>query len=131
MHHLVLTAPLIVITAIWGWTFVIVKDGVESYAVVPFLAIRFAIGALVLAGMALPRVNRGSLRIGALIGSFLALGFLLQTFGLFHTTSTNCGLITGLFVVFSPLANYMLFGQRTGRVFWLAVLRRAWQDWGC
>ena len=51
----------------------------------------------------------------------LAAAYLLQTFGLLYTSATNGGLITGLFVVFGPLANRLLFGVRAGRVFWVAA----------
>ncbi|HEX8231597.1 MAG TPA: EamA family transporter, partial [Chloroflexia bacterium] len=39
---------LAVVTLIWGSTFVLVKDVVEQVPVLPFLALRFAIGAGVL-----------------------------------------------------------------------------------
>ncbi len=43
---------LVAVTAVWGLTFVQVKDAVELYPVMPFLALRFAIAALVLAPFA-------------------------------------------------------------------------------
>jgi drug/metabolite transporter (DMT)-like permease len=101
---------LLAVTAVWGWTFVVVQDAVRLYGVLPFLAVRFAIAA---AGTGLlwgRRVNRGSGRAGLAIGAILAVGYLLQTWGLRHTSATNCGLITGLFVVVAPVADRLIYG---------------------
>ena len=51
----------------------------------------------------------------------LAAAYLLQTFGLHSSTATNTGLITGLFIVFTPLANRVLFGVPTSRMLWAAI----------
>jgi drug/metabolite transporter (DMT)-like permease len=64
------------------------------------------------------RITARSLLVGSLIGVLVAVGHLLQTFGLRYTTATNCGLITGLFAVFGILANRILFGVRIIPVFW-------------
>jgi drug/metabolite transporter (DMT)-like permease len=61
------------------------------------------------------------LLVGGPIGVILALGYLVQTFGVHYTSATNCGLITGLFVVFAPIANYLVFGTRTRPMFSVAV----------
>jgi drug/metabolite transporter (DMT)-like permease len=45
----------------------------------------------------------------------LAAGYLFQTTGLVFTTPTNTGFITGLFVVFAPLADRVLFGASLSR----------------
>jgi drug/metabolite transporter (DMT)-like permease len=108
---------LLLVTVVWGWTFPVVKDAVADYGVVAFLATRFAMAAVVLAPMGLRRATRGSWRTGAGIGLVLVAAYLFQTFGIRHTSATNSGLITGLFVVFAPLWNRLLFGVRTDRVF--------------
>jgi drug/metabolite transporter (DMT)-like permease len=46
----------------------------------------------------------------------------LQTTWLLTTTPTNSGLITGLFVVFAPMADRLFFGTRPSRPVLLAVL---------
>lgn len=121
MNRIVLTLVLISVTAVWGWTFSMVKDAVDAYCVVGFLAIRFAIGSASLGIMSARRITARSLLVGSLIGVVLAAAYLLQTFGLQRTTATNCGLITGLFVVFGLLANRILFGVRTLPLFWTAA----------
>jgi drug/metabolite transporter (DMT)-like permease len=113
---------LLFLTAIWGVTFPVVKDAVEGYGVLWFLAIRFGIATAVLAAFAWRRCDRRTLLVGASIGMTLAAGYTLQTFGLRHTTATHCGLITGLFVFFAPVANLCCFGIRTSPLLWTASL---------
>ena len=94
---------LVAVTAVWGWTFVLVKDAISQYPTVPFLAVRFVLAALVMAVLVHRLPSRRTLLRGAAIGSALAAGYLLQTVGLQYTSPGNAGLITGLFVVFTPL----------------------------
>ena len=115
------TALLVGVTAVWGWTFVIVKDAVEDYSVLGFLTIRFAIAALAVGVFAGRRLTRKTLQVGSGIGLALAAGYYLQTLGLRYTTPTNSGLITGLFVVFTPIADRLLFGARPTRLAALSV----------
>src|SRR3712207_2155961 len=112
---------LVGITAVWGWTFVVVQDAIALYGVLPFLAARFAIAAAALAPFSAPKVTKKMLVVGAGIGLVLALGYLFQTLGLLYTTPTNSGLITGLFVVFAPLSDRLLFGTRASRQVIVAV----------
>jgi len=121
MQRLGPVALLCGITAVWGATFAIVKDAIGQYGVVPFLAVRFALAALVLACVSGRRLSRQSLKAGAAIGLALGLAYFLQTLGLLYTSATNSGLITGLFVVFAPLLNRLLFGVRIAGLYWLAV----------
>jgi len=48
-------------------------------------------------------ITRRDLRLGALAGLFLGLGYQLQTTGLIHTTASKAGFLTGLVVVIVPL----------------------------
>jgi drug/metabolite transporter (DMT)-like permease len=89
--------------------------------VLPFLAVRFALASAALAPIYAPRLTRRSLLVGGGIGVVLAAGYLFQTTGLLFTTPTNSGLITGLFVVFAPLADRTFFGTRVARQVLVAV----------
>ena len=102
-------ALLLCVTAVWGWTFVVVKDAIAEYPVLPFLAIRFLIAAAVMALLTRRWPSRRALTVGAVIGLPLAGGYLLQTLGLRYTSPGHAGLITGLFFVFTPLLD-RLFG---------------------
>jgi drug/metabolite transporter (DMT)-like permease len=115
---------LIAVTAVWGVTFVQVKDAVEIYPLFAFLAVRSAIatGALAIAGAGrLRSLGRGGLGAGAVLGALLGLGIGLQTAGLERTTVSSTGFITGLYVVFTPLLGLALFRTRVGLEVWLGV----------
>jgi drug/metabolite transporter (DMT)-like permease len=100
---------------VWGWTFVLVKDAVSQYPTLGFLQVRFILAALLMIVLVHRRPARRELWTGAVAGTILAGGYLFQTVGLTMTSPGNAGLITGLFVVFTPLID---------RVFGVAVHRR-------
>jgi drug/metabolite transporter (DMT)-like permease len=112
---------LIAVTAVFGWTFVVVKDAVAHFAVAPFLALRFALALLVLALLIRHIPSRRALLVGLPIGAAVAAGYALQTYGLQKTAPGTAGLITGLFVVFTPLID-RAFGARIAARTWIAVL---------
>jgi drug/metabolite transporter (DMT)-like permease len=119
--RLIYTLLLVAVTAVWGWTFVVVQDAISVYGVIPFLAVRFVLAGAALTPIYAAKLTRRSLIVGGGIGVVLAAGYLFQTTGLLFTTPTNSGLITGLFVVFAPLADRLLFGANVSRQVVLAV----------
>ncbi len=121
MRTLVATLSLLAVSAIWGWTFVIVHDAIAVYGVMAFLAVRFLLAAGVSGAVWGRRLDRRSLASGMAVGLVLAAGYLLQTWGLAFTTATNSGLITGLFVVLAPIADRLLFGAVLKPLNWAAV----------
>ena len=42
---------LLLVTAVWGWTFVLVKDAISQYPTLPFLELRFILAFLVMAAI--------------------------------------------------------------------------------
>ena len=115
---------LIAVTAVWGVTFVQVKDAVEVYPLFAFLAVRYAIAAGVLGLVGAPRVpslGRSGVGAGAVLGVLGALGIGLQTAGLHRTTVSSTGFITGLYVVLTPLFGLLLFRTRVGVEVWAGV----------
>jgi drug/metabolite transporter (DMT)-like permease len=115
---------LILVTAVWGVTFVQVKDAVEIYPLFAFLAVRFAIasGALAVPGARrLRTLGRQGWLAGIALGSLIAAGYGLQTAGLERTTVSSAGFITGLFVVFTPLIALLLLRRRIGPAAWGGV----------
>jgi drug/metabolite transporter (DMT)-like permease len=119
--RLIYTLLLVAVTAVWGWTFVVVQDAISVYGVIPFLAVRFVLAGAALTPIYAAKLTRRSLIVGGGIGAVLAAGYLFQTTGLLFTSPTNSGLITGLFVVFAPLADRLLFGANLSRQVVLAV----------
>jgi drug/metabolite transporter (DMT)-like permease len=116
---------LIAVTAVWGVTFVQVKDAVEIYPLYAFLAVRYAIATGVLGAVGARRVRtlgRGGFAAGAVLGALLGVGIGLQTAGLERTTVSSTGFITGLYVVLTPLFGLALFRTRVGLEVWLGIV---------
>jgi drug/metabolite transporter (DMT)-like permease len=97
-------ALLIVVTFIWGATFVVVKEALTDAPPIPVLAARFALAALlVLAVMGRGGVGRAALLPGVVLGMFLFAGFMFQTWGLLYTTPSKSAFITGFSVILVPI----------------------------
>ena len=92
--------------AVWGTTFVLIKDALSDATPLAFNLVRMALAFLVLS-VAYRRhwreVSRGQLIAGAVVGFFLAMGYQFQTAGLVKTTPSKSAFITGLVVVLVPL----------------------------
>ena len=115
---------LIAIASIWGLTFVMVKDAIEELPTMAFLAYRFIPASLIVAVVfrrQLVRLPRDGWRAGAVMGVFLAGGYIFQTLGLEKTTASNTGFITGLFVVLTPVLGAVFLRQRIPVVAWAAA----------
>jgi drug/metabolite transporter (DMT)-like permease len=118
------TLGLIAMTAVWGSTFVLIKDVVGRMRVVDFLAVRFAVAAAVmLLVFARPvwRLERRQLARALLLGLVYGTGQLLQTWGLKLIAPSVSGFATGMYVVFTPILAWLLLRERIARVVWLAV----------
>jgi len=120
----VAVVALIAVTAVWGVTFVQVKDAVALYPLFAFLAVRFAIATLTLAVPGAGRVRRlgrTGVAAGALLGLLLAAGYALQTAGLERTTVSSTGFVTGMYVVLTPLIALVLLRSRISAAAWVGV----------
>ncbi len=96
------------VTFIWGSTFVIVKGALADASPLPFLAIRFTLaGILLWAALGRDGIARKALAPGVVLGIFLFLGYWFQTWGLTMTTPSKSAFITGFSVILVPLL--MLF----------------------
>ncbi len=119
---------LVAVTAVWGVTFVQVKDAVALYPLFAFLALRFAVASCTLAPAGLHRLRAlgpAGLAAGTLAGSLLGGGYALQTAGLQRTSVSSTGFITGMYVVLTPLLALLLFRVRAPRAAWTGVLLAA------
>lgn len=104
-------AALVAVAAVWGGTFVMVKDAVAHYPLYAFLGWRFAIAVvafLALFPRTFARFRPGTLRVGLLAGAFLTAGYVFQTWGLQGTTASKGAFITGMFVVITPVLQFIV-----------------------
>src|SRR5690242_21053220 len=115
---------LLLVTAVWGVTFVQVKDAVAVYPLFAFLALRFAIASGTLAlpgGRRLRSLGRDGTLAAILAGALLGAGYALQTAGLERTTVSSTGFVTGMYVVLTPLLALAFFRTQIGRATWAGV----------
>jgi len=106
---------LLLVTLIWGTTFVIVQNAIALLPPYTFNGIRFSLAALVLLGYILIKerdsffyLGKKGFISGILLGMFLFGGYAFQTAGLAYTTASKAGFITGLSVVLVPLFSIFL-----------------------
>jgi drug/metabolite transporter (DMT)-like permease len=110
-----LELALVGVAAIWGATFVTVKNAVEHVPVFEFLALRYALAGVVLTAAFWRQVmglGRDGVRAGLLAGAFLFAGYSAQTIGLQYTRASNAGFVTGLFVVIAPILSTLFLRRR-------------------
>ncbi len=120
----VVVAALVAVTAVWGSTFVVVKDAIARMPVLDFLAWRFALAAVLMVvarPRAAARLSPAGRRHGLLLGLALGAGYVAQTLGLRTADAAVSGFITGMFVVFTPLAAAVLLRRAPSRSAWAAV----------
>lgn len=97
---------LFLITFIWAGTFVIIKPTLNFISPLLFVTVRFLIATIILTmiyGVKLLEIPKATFKMGTILGIFLFIGFVVQTIGLKYTTATKSALITGTFVVFTPI----------------------------
>ncbi|MDA8234899.1 MAG: DMT family transporter [Clostridia bacterium] len=107
-HHIKGDLGLVLVTLIWGTTFVITEVSLEQVPPLLYLAMRFmlAFGLLVLVfGKKLRAVGWQELKTGMIVGAILFAGFATQTIGMLDedTTASKAAFITGLSVILTPL----------------------------
>lgn len=126
-----LLAPwaLLAVAAMWGISFVWMKDILDQQDVYSFLLSRFIFAALVMLIVnprMIKKLNREILTKGSIIGSALGLGYIFQTLGLDRTTPAITGFITGLYVVLTPLIAALVLKEKlTIRAWFYIVLATA------
>jgi len=116
---------LLLTALIWGTTFVVQQVGTGGLQAISFTGARTVVGALFVLPLALrqlARVQRQERRFGpidwlgiGLTGVVLFTAAVLQQYGIFHTTVTNAGFLTALYV---PLVPIISFGLLRRKVHW-------------
>ena len=116
-------ADLLLITAaaVWGVSFVIVKDALNHASPLFFLACRFTLATIVLAPFINLRAgfSRGELRAGVILTALLASGFATQAYGLQYTTPARSAFIVAMSSVLAPFVALILLKHRIG---WMVIL---------
>jgi len=112
---------LLAVAAMWGISFVWMKDILDQQDVYSFLTSRFVVAALAMIALN-PKVLRHFTKElvfkGLIIGMTLGSGYIFQTLGLERTTPAITGFITGLYVVFTPLIASVFLKEKLTLLMW-------------
>lgn len=110
---------------IWGTSFVIMKDTLDSIGALWLLALRFTISTLLLAlaaGKRLKGMNRKAVKGSVLMGISLAVAYILQTYGLAYTTPGKNAFLTAVYCVLTPFLAWGVYRRKQGKSNILAAL---------
>ncbi|ENQ3108253.1 EamA-like transporter family protein [Bacillus sp. 491mf] len=110
---------LLFVAFIWGATFVVVQNAMSFVGPFTFNGVRFLLAGIILLIIQLISMRKIPIKhvgyssgAGMIIGFFLFVGYLLQTFGLLYTTSSKAGFLTGLSIVMVPILSFIFLKQK-------------------
>jgi drug/metabolite transporter (DMT)-like permease len=106
---------LILITIVWGGTFLLVQHALTASGPLFFVGLRFAAAASIVALFSIRSLSGMTLlelKAGLFIGIAIMLGYGLQTIGLQTIPSSQSAFITALYVPFVPLLQWLVLGRR-------------------
>ena len=117
---------LLLITAlIWGSGFIAQKLGMDGLGPLSFVAARFTLAFLCTLPFAMREMKTAIkfekadfLPMILLCASFAG-GVILQQLGILHTTITNAGFLTGLYVIFVALIGWIALGHKPKIFVWI------------
>ena len=123
---------LVMMTVIWGGTFVVIKTGLTDASPLLFLSLRFGVALLIGCAIWLVplrralsrRLTRRTVVHGVVLGVLMFGGYGSQTFGLQYTTVAKSSLFTYSFALLTPLLQYLIARKRlaAGNLAGLAVV---------
>lgn len=121
-----LAKPLLVAaTLIWGSTFFIMKDTLDTVDLQFLLAVRFSFAALILAAVFWRHwkdIDRSYWWRGAVMGLFLYTAYTVQNYGLMDTTPGKNAFFTAVYCVIVPFLYWIVDRQRPDRFNVLAAV---------
>lgn len=114
-YSLLAKIALLTATLIWGSTFVILKNALDSVPTYFILSFRFLTATLLLSAIFYKKwrlVNKTYLWQGGLIGVCLAFAYIFQTVGLANTTPGKNAFLTATYCVLVPFMMWMIYGKK-------------------
>jgi drug/metabolite transporter (DMT)-like permease len=117
---------LLLVCAIWGTTFALLRDSLRSIHPAELMALRFTIATVILLA-AFPRrvfpLRKQALQSGSWIGIFLATGYLTQIIGLATITASRSAFLTCTYILFTPFLAIPVAGEipRLGELLGVAL----------
>lgn len=118
------TLLLVALTAVWGSTFFLIRDLVQTLPPVDFLAVRFTLAAAIMLAVfwrPVRALTRRQVVVGVGLGALYGLAQIFQTQGLATTPASVSGFVTGTYVVLTPIFGAVLLRERVTGATWTAV----------
>jgi drug/metabolite transporter (DMT)-like permease len=115
---------LLAMTIVWGASFPLMKIVLEYIPAFAFLSIRFMAAAIILSVVyykSFKKLNKRALGYGVILGLFMFGGMGFQVVGLYTTSASNSGFITGLSVVMVPIVSAMMLKKKPDRSSFVGV----------
>ena len=102
---------LFLTTFVWASTFVSNKIVLMDVSPLLLTALRFALATAIAFAVwhrHILALGRDALKKGTILGLLLSIGFIIQIFGLQQTSASKSAFITGMLVVFTPIAQVVI-----------------------
>ncbi|MEP1209366.1 MAG: DMT family transporter [Rhizobiaceae bacterium] len=135
-------ALLLIAGLVWGLGFIAQETAMEDIGPFTFMSLRFALASLAILPFALVEHQKAIASGGAtrpfskhdwtaicLVGLMFFFAMALQQVGLLGTTVTNAGVLTGLYVVLTPMLAFFALGQSQPKLVWPAALMAFFGIW--
>lgn len=109
---------LVVVAFCWGSGYIVVKTSIDEITPLVLLVLKMTITsicALALFRKKLKEATKEDLKAGTIMGVFLTIGFVLQTYGLKYTTAGNSAFLTATDVIMVPYICWMVTKKKPGR----------------
>ena len=122
--HALPQLALILITLLWGGTFLAVQYALNFSSPMFFVGCRFAVAAVVIwliSLKALRGLNRNETLAGTAIGALIAIGYGTQTIALQSILSSESAFLTALYVPLVPILMWLIFHKRPSLMVWLGT----------
>ena len=116
---------MVTAAALWGFTFVAQKTGMNYLEPLMFSAIRFFLGAscllFLIRFLGKEKLRREGLIAGLIMGVLLTLGISFQQIGIVETTAAKSGFLTAIYILLVPVLLSFL-GEKLSNQIWPAVI---------
>lgn len=127
MSRTVANLLLLVAGLVWGLGFVAQETAMDDIGPFTFMTLRFALAAIAILPFAVVESRKcgtdnhlhwKDVQSVVLVAAMFFIAMTLQQVGILGTTVTNAGMLTGLYVVLTPLIALVAFGQRQPAIVW-------------
>ena len=116
---------LILVTIIWGVTFIMVKQALNDAPPFSFATLRFGVATiltLIIVNKNIFNLSKSEMIGGIFCGILLFTGYAFQNFGLMNTTASKSAFITSVSVLMVPFILVILKIQNINLKTWVAVI---------